>query len=205
LLTRFLRPEELEAGCDEAGRGCLAGPVCAAAVVLPSDYFNPLLNDSKLMSARNREILRVELEKEAISFGVSFVDNEKIDEINILKASILGMHQALDQITCTPHLILVDGNIFFPYRGIRHTCVIKGDARYLSIAAASILAKTYRDERMITLHDEFNMYGWNRNKGYPTKIHREAIKKHGISKYHRKSFHLLDTQKRLSFYYEVHS
>jgi ribonuclease HII len=199
LLKRFLKPDKFEAGCDEAGRGCLAGPVCAAAVIMPPDYFNPLLNDSKLMSARNREIVRSEIEKEAFAYGVVFIDNVIIDKINILKASVLGMHQALDKMKTIPDHILVDGNKFFSYRDIRHICVIKGDSKYISIAAASVLAKTHRDEMMLSLHKEYSHYGWDRNKGYPTQMHREAIRQYGISKYHRRSFRLVNTQLQVAF------
>jgi ribonuclease HII len=199
LLKRFLEPGKLEAGCDEAGRGCLAGPVCAAAVIMPPDYFHPLLNDSKLMTPRNRELLRPEIERQAFTFGVAFVDNAKIDEINILKASILAMHQALDKLIRVPDHILVDGNTFYRYRDIGHTCVIKGDSKYISIAAASVLAKTYRDELMLCLHNEFEKYGWNMNKGYPTRAHREAISQFGISRYHRRSFKLLNEQIHIAF------
>ena len=199
MLKRFLEKYKLEAGCDEAGRGCLAGPVTAAAVILPPDYANPLLDDSKKMTAKNRERLRREIEEVAISWGVAFVDNRKIDEINILKASILGMHQALDKLDRKPHRILVDGNKFFPYRDIPHTCVVKGDGTYLAIAAASVLAKTWRDEYMNLLHNECNKYGWDRNKGYPTRKHREAILEYGVCAYHRRSFHLIDTQRQINF------
>jgi ribonuclease HII len=190
----------LEAGCDEAGRGCLAGPVCAAAVIMPSDYTNPILNDSKKMTALNRERMRAEIEKNAIAFGVAFIGNTEIDEMNILRASIAGMHKALDALKQKPDLILVDGNKFYQYRDIRHRCVIKGDGQFISIAAASVLAKTYRDELMMALHNDFKEYGWARNKGYPTKAHREAILHFGISKFHRRSYKLTDTQKEIVFY-----
>jgi ribonuclease HII len=199
LLRRFLESDKLEAGCDEAGRGCLAGPVCAAAVIMPPDYFHPLLNDSKKMTARNRNTLRCEIEKFAIDFGVGFVDNRKIDEINILRASILGMHLALDQLNKIPDHIVVDGNRFYPYREIDHTCVVKGDSKYVSVAAASVIAKTYRDELMLSLHHECEPYGWDKNKGYPTKAHRKAILEYGISTYHRRSFQLLDSQMQMAF------
>jgi ribonuclease HII len=200
LLKQFLEANRWEAGCDEAGRGCLAGPVCAAAVIMPPDYFNPLLNDSKKMSARNRDTMRAEIEKVAIAYGVAFVDNYKIDEMNILRASILGMHKALDCLKIKPGHILVDGNKFYSYRDIGHTCVIKGDSKFVSIAAASVLAKTYRDERMLSLHNEYNEYGWDKNKGYPTLAHREAIIRFGISKYHRRSFRLVDAQMQKAFH-----
>jgi ribonuclease HII len=199
LLKRFFKSDNYEAGCDEAGRGCLAGPVCAAAVIMPPDYFNPLLNDSKQMSARNRGIVRKEIEQVAITYGVAFIDNWKIDEINILRASILAMHKALDTLKFKPDHILVDGNKFYPYRDICHTCVIKGDSKYVSIAAASVLAKTYRDELMLNLHSEYQRYGWDKNKGYPTQFHRDAIVQFGISKYHRRSFQLTNTQTVIAF------
>jgi ribonuclease HII len=199
LLRRFLEFNKAEAGCDEAGRGCLAGPVCAAAVIMPPDYFNPVLDDSKKMTAKNRDLVRGEIENIALAYGVAFVDNNEIDEMNILRASILAMHKALDALKLKPELILVDGNKFYPYRDIRHRCVIKGDSQYISIAAASVLAKTYRDELMLDLHNDFKMYAWNRNKGYPTRVHREAISKYGVSKYHRRSYRLSDTQTELVF------
>lgn len=199
MLKRFLESDKLEAGCDEAGRGCLAGPVTAAAVILPVDYSNPLLDDSKKMTERNREILRKEIEEEAIAYAVAFIDNRKIDEINILKASILGMHKALDQLKEQPYQILIDGNKFIPYRDIPYKCVVKGDTKYLAIAAASVLAKTYRDEYMARLHKQFSYYGWDRNKGYPTKMHRKAIFQFGICEYHRRSFQLLDAQLEITF------
>jgi len=189
----------LEAGCDEAGRGCLAGPVCAAAVIMPPGFYHPLLNDSKKMPLNDRNLLRSTIEKNAVDYAVVFLDNTKIDEINILRASLLAMHQALDRLKTIPDHILVDGNRFFPYRDIAHTCVVKGDGKYVSIAAASVLAKTYRDEYMKKLHDEFSMYGWDHNKGYPTRLHREAIVRYGISPYHRRSFQLTNTQMELNF------
>ncbi len=180
-----------EAGCDEAGRGCLAGPVVAAAVILPEKFDLPLLNDSKQISEKNRNILRVEIEKQALAYAVSFVPPTKIDEINILWASIFGMHQALDELSIRPEHILVDGNKFKPYPFTPHLCVVKGDSKYASIAAASILAKTYRDELMQKLHAEFPHYDWATNKGYPTKKHKLAIQEHGITLHHRKSFKLI--------------
>ena len=185
-LTAHLR----EAGCDEAGRGCLAGPVYAAAVILPEDYQNELLNDSKKLTARQREKLRKIIERDAISWAVASVDNQTIDQINILNASILAMHQALDKLPIRPELILVDGNRFHPYPGIQHQCIIKGDAVFMSIAAASILAKTYRDEFMESLHFEYPHYLWIKNKGYPTRFHRSAISQYGTTAYHRLSFKL---------------
>lgn len=199
MLKRFLKSDRFEAGCDEAGRGCLAGPVTAAAVILPYDYFNPLLNDSKKMTARNRDILRKEIEDVAVSYAVAFIDNRIIDEINILKASIAAMHEALDKLSVRPDHILIDGNKFFPYRDIPHCCVVKGDGKYLAIAAASVMAKTYRDEYMGRLHKECIVYGWAKNKGYPTRVHRDAIIKHGLSEYHRRSFRLIDTQQEIVF------
>lgn len=199
MLKNYLHEDLLEAGCDEAGRGCLAGPVTAAAVIMPADYRNPMLNDSKKLSRKKREILRTEIENLAVDYAVAFIDNHEIDEINVLKASILGMHRALDELKIRPQFILVDGNKFYQYTDIAHSCVIKGDGKYVSIAAASILAKTYRDEYMRKLHDSFNNYGWDRNKGYPTKQHREAIGKHGITPFHRRSFQLTNSQLDLNF------
>ncbi len=186
-----------EAGCDEAGRGCLAGPVVAAAVILPRGYENILLNDSKKLSAKARQILRPEIEKEALAWAVAFVDNHEIDKINILNASFLAMHRAIDQLVPKPELLLIDGNRFNPYPGIDHQCIIKGDARFLAIAAASVLAKTYRDEYMLRLAAEHPGYGWAKNMGYPTGEHREGIKKYGITPYHRRSFQLLPSQMEL--------
>lgn len=181
----------VEAGCDEAGRGCLAGSVYAAAVILPEDYVNDALNDSKQLSANRRYELRREIERDALAWAVGVVTPEEIDKINILNASILAMHRALDQLAVRPEAIIVDGNRFKPYRFIPYTTVIKGDGKYLSIAAASILAKTYRDDYMDRLAEECPQYAWDVNKGYPTKAHREAIAKYGVTPYHRKSFRLL--------------
>jgi ribonuclease HII len=181
----------IEAGCDEAGRGCLAGPVVAAAVILPKDFENNILNDSKKLSEAKRKELRPIIEKEAIAFGVAFVSEKEIDEINILNASFTAMHRAVDKLNEPPEMLLIDGNRFNPYKAIDHECIIKGDGKYLSIAAASILAKTYRDDYMEQLHLEFPQYDWINNKGYPTKKHRIAIKNSGDCKYHRKSFTLL--------------
>jgi len=200
LLKNNLHQGIIEAGCDEAGRGCLAGPVVAAAVIMPPEYSHPLLNDSKKMTSKARAIMRVEIEKNALSYAVAFVDNIKIDEINILKASILAMHLALDKLKINPEHILVDGNRFFKYQKILHTCVVKGDGKYVSIAAASVLAKTYRDEYMMDLHEKYDYYGWDKNKGYPTKIHRSAINQWGITKYHRRSFQLTDNQLKLEIF-----
>lgn len=187
----------LECGTDEAGRGCLAGPVTAAAVILPLEFKNSVLNDSKQLSAKNRGILKLVLENESLSFSVQHVFEEEIDNINILNASIKAMHLSIDQLNTKPEFIIVDGNKFKPFKKIPHQTIIKGDSKYLSIAAASILAKTYRDEYMETIHKEYPMYNWKQNKGYPTKEHRSAIKKYGITKYHRKSFRLLPEQYRL--------
>lgn len=178
----------IEAGCDEAGRGCLAGPVFAAAVILPKNYKNKLLNDSKQLSEAKRDALRIEIEKDAEAWAVTPVSPKKIDEINILNASFLAMHLALEKLTIQPELILVDGNRFTPYNFIPHVCVVKGDGKYLSIAAASILAKTHRDEYMLKQHKKHPNYGWDTNKGYPTIKHRNAVKEFGFSPIHRKTF-----------------
>ncbi|GLU43764.1 ribonuclease HII [Allomuricauda sp. NBRC 101325] len=183
-----------EAGTDEAGRGCLAGPVTAAAIILPESFKNSVLNDSKQLSETKRELLRPILERKAVAFAVQHVFQDEIDEINILNASFLAMHRALDQLQQTPSFILVDGNRFKPYPNIDHECIVKGDGKYMSIAAASVLAKTYRDEYMAQIHEEFPMYNWKKNKGYPTKEHRAAIKAYGLTKYHRKSFRQLQEQ-----------
>ena len=183
-----------EAGTDEAGRGCLAGPVTAAAIILPQNFRNSVLNDSKQLSETKRTLLRPILEKDAVSFAVCHVFQDEIDEVNILNASFLAMHRAIDKLEPLPSFIIVDGNRFKPYPNIEHECIIKGDGKYMSIAAASVLAKTYRDEYMAKIHKEFPMYNWKKNKGYPTKEHREAIKKYGITKYHRKSFRQLPEQ-----------
>jgi ribonuclease HII len=180
-----------EAGLDEAGRGCYAGPVFAAAVILPVDFFHPLLNDSKQLKEKQRDQLRPIIEKESIAFAVASVDNDEIDSINILQASFKAMRLSLDQLTTTPELLLIDGNRFKPYKKITHHCIIKGDGKYASIAAASILAKTYRDEFMQQAHAAFPFYGWDKNKGYGTALHRKAIEEHGLCQYHRKSFKIL--------------
>ena len=187
----------LECGTDEAGRGCLAGPVTAAAVILPDSFSNEILNDSKQLSEKKRLFLKPLIEKEAIAFGFVHVDRKEIDRFNILNASILGMHRAIKKLQKRPEFIAVDGNKFKPYEDIPHSCEIKGDARFLHIAAASILAKTHRDMFMEKIHEEFPMYNWKQNKGYPTKEHREALKKYGITKYHRRSFRLLNEQYEL--------
>ena len=187
-LLPFKYKSKIEAGCDEAGRGCLAGPVVAAAVILPKDFKHELLDDSKKLSEAKRKLLRPLIEKEAIAWGVSFVDEKEIDEINILNASFMAMHRAIDQLEIRPELLLIDGNRFTPYPEIPDECIIKGDGKYLSIAAASVLAKTYRDDFMEKIHKEFPIYGWNKNKGYPTKAHRIGILNNGGCKYHRKTF-----------------
>ncbi len=194
MLQPYLEQGRIEAGCDEAGRGCLAGPVFAAAVILPEGYCNELLNDSKKLSEHRRDELRTIVERDALAWAVGVVTAEEIDHINILNASFLAMHRAIDALTVRPEHLLIDGNRFKPYRNIPHTCIVKGDGKMMSIAAASILAKTHRDEFMARIHEEFPQYAWNINKGYPTKAHRAAISQYGPSPYHRKSFRLLDTQ-----------
>jgi len=186
---------KIEAGCDEAGRGCLAGPVFAAAAILPKTFQNELLNDSKKLTHRQRTLLRPEIESQAVAWAVASVDNEKIDEINILNASILAMHLAIDKLSVKPQMLLIDGNRFKPYKQIPYKCFVKGDGTYLSIAAASVLAKTHRDEYMEKIHHEFPVYDWIKNKGYPTQSHKRAITSHGISPYHRKSFRLSEQLK----------
>jgi ribonuclease HII len=186
-----------EAGCDEAGRGCYAGPVFAAAVILPKKFKHPLLNDSKLLSAETRYELRPLIEEKAICFGVAMVGPDEIDSINILKASFKAMHLALDQLLHAPELLLIDGNRFIPYKQVPHRCIIKGDSIYASIAAASVLAKTYRDDYMLQLHESYPHYGWHSNKGYGTLHHRNAIEQHGICIHHRKSFNILKEQPEL--------
>ena len=189
----------IEAGCDEAGRGCLAGSVYAAAVILPQNYSHPYLNDSKQLTEKRRIILRKDIEKDAIAWAVGVVSPEEIDEINILKASFLAMHRAIDQLKVCPEALIIDGNRFTPYQNLPYTPIVKGDSKYLSIAAASILAKTYRDEYMEELHSQYPQYEWSKNKGYPTVAHREAIKKYGTTPFHRMSFNLLGEEKQLSF------
>jgi ribonuclease HII len=190
----------IEAGCDEAGRGCLAGAVYAAAVILPDDYQNELLNDSKQLTERRRYQLRTDIERDAIAWAVGIVSPEEIDKINILNASILAMHRALDQLSVRPQAVIVDGNRFRPYRELPCTTIVKGDGKYLSIAAASILAKTYRDDYMLRLASEYPQYDWQQNKGYPTRKHREAIRQFGPTPYHRRSYNLLgDTQLSFDF------
>jgi ribonuclease HII len=185
---------KLIAGCDEAGRGCLAGPVVAAAVILPNNFKNKMLNDSKLLSEKKRDLLRKVIEKQATCWAIGMVSAAEIDKINILNASFLAMHRAIKKLYVEPEFLIIDGNRFNPYQGINHECIIKGDGKYLAIAAASVLAKTYRDDIMKKLADEFPDYNWQNNKGYPTKKHRNAIEKNGISKHHRKSFQLLPSQ-----------
>ena len=183
----------MEAGCDEAGRGCLAGPVVAAAVILPNRYQNKQLNDSKKLSEKLRIKLRSEINDKALAVGIGIVSEKKIDEINILQASLLAMHYAIENLKIKPHYLVVDGNKFNPYPTIEHTCIVKGDSKFLNIAAASIIAKTTRDDLMKELSKEFPNYGWKQNKGYPTRKHRLSISKYGVSKYHRKSFRLTKT------------
>lgn len=197
-LKKWFLKNTVEAGTDEAGRGCLAGPVVAAAVILPTNFFHPLLNDSKQLTEKQRELLRPFIEKNALAFGVSYVFEAKIDEINILQASILAMHLALEKLAVVPEHIIVDGNKFKPYKNIAHTTIVKGDAKFMSIAAASVLAKTYRDDFMQNLDFEFPGYQWRKNKGYPTLFHRNAIREFGITVYHRKSFRLLPEQLKLA-------
>lgn len=189
----------IEAGCDEAGRGCLAGPVFAAAVILPDNFSNQLLNDSKQLTEKQREKLRPIIEQEALAWAVAQVDNHEIDRINILNASILAMHKALDALNIRPGHIIIDGNRFKQYNDIPHLCIVKGDGKYMSIAAASILAKTHRDEYMQKIHQEYPDYNWQKNKGYPTRDHRNAIARFGITNYHRTSFNLIDKQYKLEF------
>ena len=191
MLLPYLNPDVVEAGLDEAGRGCLAGAVFAAAVVLPKDYRNERLNDSKQLSEKRRYQLREEIERDALAWAVGVVSPQEIDEINILNASFLAMHRALDQLKVRPQALLVDGNRFRPYRDLPYTTVVNGDGKYMSIAAASILAKTYRDDYMLRLHEEYPAYHWDSNKGYPAKAHREAIRRIGPSPYHRMSYNLL--------------
>ncbi|MBI1341981.1 MAG: ribonuclease HII [Terrimonas sp.] len=199
MLQTYFQQELVEAGCDEAGRGSFAGPVYAAAVILPPDFYHPLLNDSKQVSEKNREILRSFIEKNAISYQVAAVSHEEIDRINILKASFKAMHLAIDGLSVRPGLLLIDGNRFTAYKRIPHRCIVNGDALYTAIAAASILAKTYRDEHMTQLHEQFPVYNWISNKGYGTKEHRDAIEKNGLCIHHRKSFRLLPTGEEYLF------
>lgn len=186
-----------EAGCDEAGRGCYAGPVFAAAVILPPDFFHPLLNDSKQVKENDRNLLRIFIEENALAYGIAQIDHEEIDQINILNASFKAMHLAIDKLKIKAHLLLIDGNRFIKYKQTPHQCIVEGDSLYASIAAASILAKTYRDDYMKQLHEEFPYYKWNTNKGYGTAEHRKAIKEFGLCKYHRKSFNILPSQLKI--------
>lgn len=215
MLEAYYKEGLIEAGCDEAGRGCLAGPVFAAAVILPSDFRNEMLNDSKQLTEKKRYQLRDVIEREALAWAVGIVDNKEIDRINILNASILAMHRALDQLTVRPEYIIVDGNRWKPYQELTAndnvndndnepkvvpaTTIVKGDGKYLSIASASILAKTYRDDFMLRIHEEFPQYHWDKNKGYPAKVHREAIRQYGTTPYHRMSFNLLGDTQQLEF------
>ena len=197
MLKPFYQEELIEAGCDEAGRGCLAGPVFAAAVILPVNFNHPLLNDSKQVTEKNRNELRFIIEESALAFAVASIDNNEIDKINILKASFKAMHLAIDKLIKKPQLLLIDGNRFYTYKKLPHHCIIKGDSIYTSIAAASILAKTYRDDYMLKLHKKFPQYAWDNNKGYGTLKHRRAIEQHGQCEYHRKSFRLKSTESTL--------
>ncbi|MBE9517465.1 MAG: ribonuclease HII [Bacteroidetes bacterium] len=199
MLKSFHIEGAVEAGCDEAGRGCIAGPVFAAAVILSPQFSNPVLDDSKKLSAKKRQHLRTLIEQEALAWAVGVVHEKEIDQINILNASFLAMHRALDGLSLVPSHLLIDGNRFNPYGLISHSCIVKGDGIYASIAAASILAKTHRDKYMESLHMEHPLYGWNKNKGYPTREHRKAVLKLGPTPYHRRSFRLLDDQTRLNF------
>ncbi|SOU86107.1 ribonuclease HII [Tenacibaculum dicentrarchi] len=188
---------KLETGTDEAGRGCLSGPVVAAAVILPENFKHDLLNDSKQLSEKKRQELRPYIEKHALAYGVAFISHQEVDEINVLQASITGMHRSIAKLSVQPEFIIVDGNKFKPYKDIPHETIVKGDAKFMSIAAASVLAKTYRDEYMEKIHKEYPQYNWKKNKGYPTKEHRNAIREFGITPYHRKTFKLLPEQLKL--------
>ncbi|WP_395091152.1 ribonuclease HII [Vaginella massiliensis] len=198
-MIKKLTHHQYECGCDEAGRGCLAGPVVAAAVIFPNDFFDSAINDSKMLTEKKRNFLRELIGTKTLSSAIGFVDHHEIDELNILNASFVAMHRAIEKLSVKPDFIIVDGNRFIPFQDVPHQCIVKGDAQYIAIAAASILAKTYRDEYMKKIHLEYPMYHWDKNKGYPTKEHREAIKKYGISPFHRKSFKLFDTQLELTF------
>lgn len=200
MLLQYLNKGVVEAGCDEAGRGCLAGPVFAAAVILPPSFSNDLLNDSKKLTERQRYELRPIIEREAIAWAVGIVDNREIDRINILRASIEAMHRAISQLKVRPEALLIDGNRFYPFEDIPHTTIVKGDGKIMSIAAASVLAKTYRDDFMTQIDQEFPQYNWSVNKGYPTKDHRTAIAQHGATKYHRMSFRLLPEPEQLQLF-----
>ena len=195
MLKPYYSSEFIEAGCDEAGRGCLVGPVFAAAVILSKDFKNELLNDSKKLSEKQRYFLKDIIIENSIAWSVAMVDNTEIDKINILNASFLAMHKAIDQLKIKPELLLIDGNRFNRYKSINHACIVKGDAEYMSIAAASVLAKTFRDDFMLDIHKEFPLYHWNLNKGYPTKAHKRAIKEIGVTSYHRLSFNMTEQLK----------
>lgn len=199
MLKSFYQQNTIEAGCDEAGRGCLAGPVFAAAVIFPSNYINPYINDSKKITPKKRKELRVIIEKDAIAWAVAQIDANQIDQINILQASFCAMNSAIKKLAVSPDLLLIDGNRFKTELKIPYVCIVKGDSKYLSIAAASILAKTYRDDYMQTLHLQYPYYAWNKNKGYPSAEHRNAIINHGITEYHRKSFSLFPNQLKIKF------
>ncbi len=199
MLKSYLYHNLIEAGCDEAGRGCLAGPVFAAAVILPKNFKHPVLNDSKKLTRKQRNKLKDEIMSYSIAWKVAAVSNVEIDEMNILRASIKAMHLAINELDTEPQFLLIDGNRFYPYKEIPHQAIIKGDGLYFSIAAASVLAKTFRDEYMQKIHEEFPQYGWNRNMGYGTQEHREAIAKFGITPYHRHSFNLRDSQMKIDF------
>ena len=199
MLASNFSGKKLEAGTDEAGRGCLSGPVVAAAVILSDDFEHPYLNDSKQISEKKRKELRPFIEEHALAFAVSFVYNDEVDTLNVLQASITGMHRSIEGLKVQPEFIIVDGNKFKPYKDIPYQTIVKGDAKYKSIAAASVLAKTYRDEFMEKIHEEFPQYNWKKNKGYPTKEHRDGIRQFGATKYHRKSFKLLPEQLKLDF------
>lgn len=197
MLETYYNKEKTEAGVDEAGRGCYAGPVFAAAVILPQNFYHPQLNDSKKISSKTRALLRPIIESESIAFAVGMVDNSEIDQINILQASYKAMHIAIKKLSILPELLLIDGNRFKPFQTIPHVCIVKGDGKFAAIAAASILAKTYRDDYMNKLHQKYSMYSWNKNKGYGTLSHRNAIKSYGLSEYHRKSFNINPTEQLL--------
>jgi ribonuclease HII len=199
MLSSYMYHNLIEAGCDEAGRGSLAGPVVAAAVILPRNYKHPVLNDSKTLTVKQRNILREEIINSAIAWNVAFVDHEEIDKMNILRASLKAMHLAIDGLSKRPQFLLIDGNCFFPYKDIKYKTIIKGDGLYFPIAAASVLAKTFRDEFMQKIHNEYPHYGWNKNKGYATALHREAIRQYGISAFHRRSFSLYKNQLSIDF------
>ncbi|MFA9388585.1 MAG: ribonuclease HII [Prolixibacteraceae bacterium] len=198
-LEPYFKQGVLEAGCDEAGRGCLAGPVYAAAVILPADFYNPLLNDSKQLTEKQRYTLRPIIEKEALAWALGVVSNQDVDKINVLNASFLAMHRAVAQLSIQPEHLIIDGNRFKKYENMAHTCIVKGDGKYFSIAAASVLAKTYRDDFMQKIDEEFPQYNWSQNKGYPTLAHRNSIQKFGVTPHHRLTFRLFSEQLKLEF------